>query len=71
MLLKNIDFKVLFHISYSAWVRAVNTVVNENMFELKQLGLVFFVVHLTAGIQAQPKLGCADTCNQHKRSLSN
>lgn len=41
MLLKNIDFKVLFHISYPVWVRTINTVANENMFELKQLGLIF------------------------------
>lgn len=41
MSLKNIDFKVLFHISYSAWVREINAVVSGNVFELKQLGLIF------------------------------
>ena len=40
MLLKT-DFKVLFHINLSAWVKTINTAVNEDMFELKQLGLIF------------------------------
>lgn len=40
MLLKT-DLKVLFHINLSAWVKAINTTVNEDMFELKQLGLIF------------------------------
>lgn len=37
-------------------------------FKLKQLDFFFFfILHFPTGIQAQRKLGCVDTCNQHKR----